>query len=51
MQLLGGHQWKPGSEIEAHLMPEHAQRAGARAIVLARAVLPDMAQEIEILPH
>ena len=51
VQLLGGHQRKARREIEAHLIAEHAQCAGARAIVLARAVLPDVAQKIEILPH
>ncbi len=51
MQLLGRHQRKSGREIEAHLIAEDAQRAGAGAIVLAGALLPDVAQKIEILPH
>ena len=41
----------PASQIEAHLIAEHAQRAGAGAVLFARAVLADVAQEIEILPH
>ena len=51
VQLLGGHQRKAGCEIEAHLIAEYAQGAGAGAVVLARAVLADVAQKIEILPH
>jgi hypothetical protein len=51
MQFLGRHQRKSGRQIEAHLIAEYAQRAGARAILLAGAVLSDVAQEIEILPH
>ena len=42
---------KPAAQIEAHLIAEDAQGAGAGAVVLARAVLAYVAQEIEILPH
>ena len=42
---------KPVVEIEAHLMAEHAERAGAGAVVLACAGLADRPQQIEILPH
>ena len=42
---------KPSREIEAHLVAEQAQRAGARAVVLARAAVADRPQEVEILPH
>jgi hypothetical protein len=51
MQLLGRHQRKPGIEIEAHLIAKYAQRSGAGTIALGRAVLADVAQEIEVLPH
>ena len=42
---------KPGAEIEAHLAAEDAQRAGAGAVGLGRAMLEDIAHEIEVLPH
>ena len=48
---LGRHRRESRGEIEAHLVTEHAQRAGAGAIRLARAVLADVAEEIEILLH
>jgi hypothetical protein len=51
VQLLGGHQRKAILKVEAHLITEHAQRAGSGAIALGGAVQPDVAQEVEILPH
>jgi hypothetical protein len=33
MQLLGGQQREAVGEIEAHLVAEHGQRAGAGAVV------------------
>ena len=42
---------KPGGQIEAHLMAEHRQRAGAGAVVLLRAVGEDPFEQIVILVH
>ncbi len=51
MQLLGGEKWKALGEVKPHLIAEHGQRAGARAVFLAHASAPDMRHEIEILLH
>ena len=51
VHALGGHQRKSRGEIEAHLVAEHRQRAGAGAIGLARAVAAHVAHEFEILLH
>ena len=48
---LGGHHREPLAQIEAHLVAEDAQRAGAGAIALVHPVLPDVAHQIEILLH
>ena len=37
VQLLGGDERKAGGQIEAHLVAEHAERAGAGAVGLAHA--------------
>ena len=42
---------KPCAEIEAHLMAEHRQRAGAGAVALFHAVGEHMFHQVEILPH
>ena len=42
---------KPSASVEAHLVAEHGQRAGARAIVLGVAVVADVAHEVEVLAH
>ena len=51
MQPLGRHQRKARREIKAHLVAEHAQRAGARAILLGHAGVADVAQQIQVLAH
>ena len=42
---------KPGREVEAHLVAEHRQRAGAGAVGLAVAVVADVPHEVEVLAH
>ena len=42
---------KPAREVEAHLVAEHRQRAGAGAVVLAVAVVADVPHEVEVLAH
>ena len=51
VQLLGGEHGKTSAKIEVRLIAEHAERSGARAVALGVAVVADMVQEIEILPH
>ena len=51
MQLLGRHQRKAAREIEAHLVAEDRQRAGAGPVILADAVVAHVAHEVEILLH
>ena len=38
-------------EIEAHLMPEYGQRAGAGAVGLGDTVIAHAAHEVEVLLH
>ena len=42
---------KPVGEVEAHLMAEHRQRAGAGAVVLLHAVGEDPLHQVEVLAH
>src|SRR5690606_18114298 len=51
MQLLRRDERKALREIETHLVAEHAERAGAGAVGLARAVVSDTAEKVEILLH
>ena len=51
MQFLGGEHRKSVAQIKPHLIAEHGQRASARTVFLAHAVLADMRHEIEILLH
>jgi hypothetical protein len=51
VHLLGGDERKAGGQIEAHLVPEHAERAGAGAIGLAHPFAAHPAHEIEVLLH
>ena len=48
---LGGHQRKTRGQVEAHLVAEHRERAGAGSIRLARAVAAHVAHEFEKLFH
>src|SRR5260370_32240179 len=50
-QLLGGQHRKPGGEIEAHLLAEYRQRAGAGAVVFFRAVRENAFKQIVVLIH
>ena len=51
VHLLGGDEREAGGQIEAHLMPEHAERAGAGAIGLANALGAHATHEVEVLLH
>ena len=51
VQLLGRHQRKAFGQVEAHLMAEHRQRAGAGAVALLHAVGENVLHQIEILAH
>ena len=50
-QLLGGQYRKTGGQIEAHLMAEYRQRAGAGAVVFFRAVRENPFKQIVVLIH
>ena len=47
--LLGGDQRKAFVQVEAHLVAEHAARAGAGAVALAHAVREHVAHEVFVL--
>jgi hypothetical protein len=51
MQLLGGEKRKPLFEIEPHLIAEDAARSGAGAVAPVDAMVEDVLEKIEILPH
>src|SRR5262245_23436856 len=51
VQLLGRDQRKALGEVEAHLMAEHRQRAGAGAIALLRPVGDNPLHQVVILMH
>ena len=51
VELFGGQSREAITKIEAHLVPEDAQRPGAGAVVLGGSVLQDMIEKIEILLH
>src|SRR5699024_2222641 len=51
MQLLGGDQRKTVSQVETHLVAEHAQGTGPGAVGFVRAVLQDMPDQVEIRAH
>jgi hypothetical protein len=51
VHFLGGHERKALPQVEAHLVPEHGERAGAGAVGLAGAVLAHMAQQRVVLLH
>src|ERR1700730_18029089 len=50
-QLLGGQHRESGGQIEAHLMAEYRQRAGAGAVALLRAVRENPFEQIVVLVH
>ena len=41
----------PAREVEAHLVAEDAQRAGAGAVTLLVPVVEDALDQVEVLPH
>ena len=49
--FFGGQQRKALRQIEAHLMAEQRQRAGAGSVLLAPALAQQQIEEIEILSH
>lgn len=51
MRLLGGHHREAFAEVEAHLVAEHRERAGARAVFFIGAVFKNVFDEIEVLFH
>jgi hypothetical protein len=51
VDLLGGDEREPLGEVEAHLVPEHAERAGAGAVALLDPLVEDAADEIEVGLH
>ena len=51
MQLLGGEQREALGEVEAHLVAEHGERAGAGPVLLRDALVEDPAEEVEIGLH
>src|SRR5262245_27726809 len=51
MQLLGGRRREATCEIEPHLVAKDRTGTGAGSVAPVRAVLDDVADEIEILAH
>src|SRR5437773_6929131 len=51
MQLLGSGERKTIGEVEAHLVAEHRERAGAGAVALLDAVAENVLDQVEILAH
>ena len=51
VDLLGGHQGKTLGEVETHLVAEHADGAGTRAVALLDAVVEDVLEQVEVLFH
>ena len=50
-QLLGSQHRKSSGQIEAHLMAEDRQRAGAGAVAFLRAVRENSFQKVVVLIH
>src|SRR5947209_14688158 len=48
MDFLRRHQRKSGAEVEAKLAPENTECAGAGAVGFRRAVLEDVADEVQV---
>ena len=51
VQLLGREQRKTLAEIEAHLVPEYRQGAGAGAVALFDSFVEDALQKLLVLSH
>ena len=51
VQLLGGQQREPGTEIDPQLVAEDAAGAGAGAVGLGHALVEHPLQQIEVGPH
>src|SRR5699024_3704294 len=51
VQALGGEDGEAVGEVEAHLVAEDRQRAGAGAVVLAHALGADPLEEVEVGLH
>jgi hypothetical protein len=49
VHALGGDQRKSGGEIETHLVTEHGERAGTRAVGLLCAAPAHVPHEIQVL--
>ena len=50
-QPLGGQHREARRQIEAHLVAEHRQRAGAGAVVFLRTVGEDAFEQVVVLVH
>ena len=51
VQLLGGQQREALGEVEAHLVAEDRERAGAGAVGLRGAVVQDVLEQVQVGPH
>ena len=51
VHLLRRHEREPAAQVEPHLVAEHAQRAGARPVVLAGSLVEYPLKEIEVRAH
>src|SRR5690606_40921297 len=50
-ELLGGDGREAPRQVEAHLVPEDAEGAGAGAVPPRRALVADAADEVQVLLH
>ena len=51
VHLLGGHQREAGPQVEAHLVAEHGERAGAGAVGFLGAVVEQVLEQVEVGAH
>lgn len=51
VDLLGGYERKPGSQVESHLASKDAERARAGSVGLAGAVVPNITKQIQVGLH
>jgi hypothetical protein len=51
VELLGGQQREPLGEVEAHLVAEDREGAGAGAVGLRGPVIEDVLEQVQVGPH
>ena len=51
VELLGGEAWEAVGQVEAHLVAEDADGAGAGAVLALGAVVEHILQKVKILSH